>query len=76
MVVSNREIANTNLFASTSAMSNPCDINGVLEDINMNAPRGRTIIASTNFSRDSFVLSKVSSIEYYNYMKAQNNDPN
>jgi len=76
MVVSNREIVNTNLFAPTSAMSNLCDINGVSEDINMDALRDRTTIASTNSSRDLSVLSKVSSMEYHDCMEVQNDDPN
>jgi len=67
---------NTNLFSPTSAISNPYDINGILEDININAPRGRTIIASTNFLRNLSMLSKVSSMEYHNHIEAQNNKPN
>lgn len=76
MVAPNREITNTNLFASTSTMSNPCDINSVLENININAPRGRTIIVSTNFSRDSSVLFKASYMEYHDCIEVQNNNSN
>ena len=57
-------------------MSNLCDINGVSENINIDVPRGRIIIAGTNFSRDSSVLSKVFSMKYYDHMKAQNNKSN
>ena len=67
---------NTNIFAPTSAMSNLYDINGISENINIDVPRSRTIIAGTNFSRDSSMLSRVFSMKYHDYIEVQNNKPN
>ena len=76
MVAPNREIVNTNLFTTTLAMSDPAESKGVSEDIQMDAPRGRSTIASTNSSRELSVLSKASSIEYSAHMEAQSANPN
>ena len=42
----------------------------------MDAPRGKSAIASTNSSKELSVLSKVSSIKYSAHMEAQSTDPN
>jgi len=76
MVVPNREIANSNIFTSTSAMSNPVKSKAGSEDVPMGAPRGRSIVSSTNSSRESSILSKVSFIEYSAHMEAQSANPN
>jgi len=74
MIAPNREIANINSFITSSAMSNLADFNCVSEDIQMGALRGKCTITSTNLSRESFILSKASSVEYTAHIKAQNND--
>ena len=63
MVVSNRKIVNSNIFTSTSAMSNPVKSKTSFEDILMGALRGRSIVSSTNSSRESFILFKVSRLK-------------
>ena len=75
MVAPNREIANSNIFSSTLAMSNPVELKVVSENIQMSVPRGRFIISNTS-SRASSMLSKASSIEYLACIEAQNTDPN
>ena len=76
MVAPNREIANTNIFSSSSAMSNPLESNAVPENIQMNAPRDRSTISSMNSSRESSVLFKSSSIAYATRMEAQSGNTN
>ena len=49
---------------------------GVSEDIQMDAPRSRSTIASMNSSRELLVLYKASSIKYSAHMEAQNTEPN
>ncbi len=48
MIAPNREIANINSFTNTSSIFNLTDFNNISEDIQMGAPRGRSIIVSTN----------------------------
>jgi len=43
MIVPNREIVNLNIFSSSSAISNTLEFNAISEDIQMDAPRDRTI---------------------------------
>jgi len=76
MIVPNREIANTNLFTTTSAISNLAKSKGISEDIQMGVLRSRFTIASMNLSRESSVLSKASSIKYSAHIEAQSADPN
>ena len=57
-------------------MSNPLESNAVSKDIQMNAPRDRSTISSMNSSRESFVLSKSSSVAYATHMEAQSGNPN
>jgi len=76
MVASNREIANTNIFTTTSAISDPVESKGVSENIQIDASRGKSAIASTNSLRELSVLSKVSSIKYLAHMEAQSTDSN
>jgi len=75
MVAPNREIVNINPFITSSVMSNLADSNCVFKNIQIGALRGRFIIASMNSSRELFMLSKASSIEYTAYMEAQNDNP-
>ena len=76
MVVSNREIANTNIISFISAMSNPFKSKAVSKDTQIDVPRGKTIISSMNSLRESSVMSKASSIKYATHIKAQSIDPN
>jgi len=76
MVVPNREIANTNIFSSSLAMSNPLEFNASPKDIQMNAFRGRSTVFNTNSSRESSILSKSSSIVYATHMEAQSGNLN
>jgi len=76
MVVPNREIVNTNIFSSSSAMSNPLKSNVVSEDIQMNAPRDRFTVSSMNSSRKSYMLFKLSSIVYATHIEAQSDNSN
>ena len=65
MVVSNRKITNSNIFTSTSAMSNPVKSKTSFEDILMGALRGKSIVSSTNSSRESFILIKESGLDLF-----------
>jgi len=76
MVASNREITNKNSFTTLSAMSNLKNSNNVSENIQIGAPRGRSIVASMNISRELLYESNTSSIEYAACMKVQNNNSN
>ena len=76
MIVYNREIANINSFTILSVMSSLANFKDVSEDIQIDAPRGRSVITSANLSRDSSVLSKASSIKYSACMEAQSVNPN
>jgi len=51
-------------------MSNLINSNGISEDIQISAPRGRSAITSANSSRVSSMLSKAFSIEYAAHMEA------
>ena len=73
MVVSNREIVNKYPFNS-SAMSSLNDTNNVLEDININSPRGRSNIISQNFSREHSTVSSISNMAYSKQMEIQNDN--
>jgi len=44
-------------------------------DIDMTIPRGRSLFHSSNSSRESSVLSKASSVPYYEGMEIQSNNP-
>ena len=68
IVASNKEIANSNISSSTSAIFNSLESKAISEDIQMDAFRDKATISSINSSRESFMLSKVSSIEYLTYM--------
>ena len=46
MIVPNREIANTNIFSSSSAMSNSLESIAILKNIQMNAPITNKILTS------------------------------
>ena len=76
MIVPNREIVNSNILTSISAMSNPVKSKAISEDILIGAPKDRSIVSSSNSSRESSMLSKVPSIEYLACMEAQSIDPN
>ena len=76
MIVYNREIANINSFTILSVMSSLANFKDVSEDIQIDAPRGRSVITSANLSRDSSVLSKASYIKYSACMEAQSVNPN
>ena len=76
MAVSNREIVNINSFTIPLAMSSLADSKDVFENIQMCVPRSRSAITNANSSRESLVLSKVSSIKYSACMKAQSIDSN
>ena len=74
MVMPNREIANINLSSYNSAMSNSMEVNAISEDINMDEPRGRSLLSSPNTSREMSAHSDLSSIPYVDRIEAQNND--
>ena len=57
-------------------MSNLKNSNNVSEDIQIEAPRGRSIIASINILRELSVQFNASSMEYAAYMEAQSDDLN
>ena len=57
-------------------MAKPLESNTISEDVQMSSPRDKTIISSTNISRELSMLSKVSSIEYLTHIEAQSNDSN
>ena len=76
IVAPNREIVNSNILSSTSAISNPVKSKVVSEDIQMGASRGRSNVSSTNLSRESSMLSKASSIKYSAHMEVQSANPN
>jgi len=74
MVMPNREIANINLSSYNSAMSNSMEVNAISEDINMDEPRGRSLLSSPNTSKGMSAHSDLSSIPYVDRIEAQNND--
>jgi len=75
MVAPNREIANINSFLNFSAMSNPVKANYVSEDINMDEPRGRSMIPNRVMSRAMSAHSDTSFIPYVERMEAQSSNP-
>ena len=72
IVVPNREIANTNSFLNFSAMSNLVEAN-ISEDINMDEPRGRSVISSRVILKETLAHSDILSILYVERMEAQIN---
>ena len=76
IVAPNREIMNTNIISSISAMSNSLESKAISENIQISASRGKTTVLSTNSSRESSVISKASSVKYATCMEAQSIDLN
>jgi len=74
MVVPNREIANTNHFLTTSAISNLVEAKYILENIYINEPRGRSTLTSRNILRVMSAHSDLLSIPYIEQMENQNNN--
>jgi len=64
IVVSNREIANTNHFLTTLAMFNLVKAKYILENIDMDEPRSRFTLTSRNTLRVPSAHSDLSSILY------------
>jgi len=75
MVVPNREFANIKSSFHTSAMHHSLEVNAISEDVNMDEPRGRSKSSTRNPSRESSVISNLSSVPYVNRMKAQSDEP-
>ena len=73
IVVSNREIANTNSFLNFSAMSNLVEANNISEDINMDEPRDRFMISSRVILKATLAHSDILSILYVERMEVQIN---
>jgi len=57
-------------------MFNLLESKAISEDIQIDAPRGRATVSSTNLSKESSVLSKVSSIKYSTCIEVQSADFN
>ena len=64
MIAPIREIANTNNFSTTSAISIPNKCNDISKDICINASRERSNMLSLNWSKRSLAHSSISSISY------------
>ena len=75
MIAPIREIANTNNFSTTSAISIPNKCNDISKDICINASRERSNMLSLNWSKRSLAHSSISSISYEIKIKAQSNYP-
>lgn len=75
MIAPIREIANTNNFSTTSAISIPNKCNDISKDVCINALRERSNMLSLNWSRKSLAHSSISSISYEIKIKAQSNYP-
>jgi len=74
MVAPNREIANINSFLNFSAMSNLVKANYVSEDINMDEPRGRSMIPNRVMSRAMLAHSDTPFIPYIERIEAQSSN--
>ena len=67
-----RDIVNINEFIFNSAISNPIEINNIFENVNMDIPRGRSIMLSWNSSRESSTHSDLSSQLYTDKIEVEN----
>jgi len=70
MVVSNKNIVKTNIFPLHSTISPLIKVNNIPEDINMNKPRGISIVSSKYNSRELSTHSDIFSIPDINKMEA------
>lgn len=78
MVAPIRELANTSFSSTAKALSSDNQVQSSPSmdmDIDMTIPRGRSSSHSSNSSRESSVLSKASSVPYYEGMEIQSNNP-
>ena len=69
MVAPNRKIANINSSFHNSAMSHLIEVCAISEDVNMDVPRGRSILSSPNSSRELLAHSDLSSVPYVDRME-------
>lgn len=67
-----RDIVNINEFIFNSAMSNLIEINNISENVNMDIPRGRSIMLSWNSSRKSSTHSDLLSQFYADRIEVEN----
>ena len=51
------------------------EVNAISKDINMDKPRNRSKSLTQNSSRESLVISNLSSVPYVNKIEAQSNNP-
>ena len=72
----NRKIANSNISTYISAISYPIESKVNSNDIQIEASRGRSNIASTNLLRESSVLFKASFVEYIAHIEVQSTNFN
>jgi len=78
MVAPIRELANITFSTTTKALSsNTLDQMSLNMDIDIDVdvPRGRPSSPSNNSSRESSILSKASTVPYYERMEIQSNNP-
>ena len=69
MKVPNRELVNTYFLLNLSILSNLAIYNNINIDIEIDIPRGRSTISSTNNSRELSVYLNISSILYIERME-------
>jgi len=70
-----RELANIIASVHIFTTVNHMDFNAISEDVNMETPRERSTISSSNSSRVSSIYFIALSIPYYAKMEQQSNDP-
>ena len=80
MVVLIRELAN-NIFSTLTNIPSYTPVAQIYfnlnmeNDIDMGPPRGRSSMLSKNNSKDSSIISTMSSKPYYEYIEIQNDNP-
>ena len=77
MVVPIRELVNTTLSTTTKALSTNqlAQIPASMDiDINVDIPRGRSAFPDSNCTRESSILSNMSSVPYHKRMEIQSNN--
>jgi len=59
MVASNREIANTYISFNNPAMPNLVEINTISKDVNIDKLRDRSLLLSSNVSKETLTYSNI-----------------
>ena len=70
----NREIVKINHFPTSSAITNLVKAKCILENINIDKPRGKFIVSSRITLRKTFAHSDVLSVPYIKHIEAQSNN--